>query len=148
MRIFPRRIFVTPLLIVTIAAALFGFSVADRRSELYELRRRNARADRRLEALKEREEILTDERRRLLTEPSAIERAAREQFGLVASGEMVGSMDIEPFPREPDEPVRVESDGWDWLLGRGQYPWMLPLSTLLAGFVLLAPLEIIWRYRE
>jgi cell division protein FtsB len=142
-RIIPRGTFLLPLLVVTLAALLFGFLLADRRERLYELRRRQARALYELRRLEQKRLGLVDERERLLTEPSAIERVAREQYGMVAPGEVAAPLSSSHPKPPPASPVPVESDGWDWLFGRGEYPWRVPLLVFAVGMVVLGTAELV-----
>lgn len=132
-----------PLLVVCAVTALLGFPLAERRDELYEMRRRTVKAKKELDHLKAERDRLLDERRRLLTKASAIERVAREQYGFVAPGEYPVDIDTEIEKDAPKTSVDIPSDGWDWLLGRGGYPWRLPLVVLFAGAVVLGILEFI-----
>lgn len=143
MRIIPRGTFLLPLLVVTLAALLFGFPLADRRERLYELRRRQARALRELRRVEQKRLSLVDERERLLTEPSAIERVAREQYGMVAPGEVAAPLSSSRPKTRPAPPVSVGSDGWDWLFGRGEYPWRVPVLVFGAGMVVLGTAELV-----
>jgi cell division protein FtsB len=136
-----------PLLAVTVGALLFGFLVADRRARLYELRRRRAQTLRELQQLREKHIELADERDRLLTEPAAIERVAREQYGMVAPGEVSAPLNVPREKQDSVPQVPVQSDRWEWLLGRGQYPWRVPLLAFAVGAVVLGTVEVIEQLR-
>ncbi len=132
-----------PLLVLVVAVILLGFPLADRRGELYEMRRRRAEARLMLRRLRAERSRLLSERKALLTRPSAIERVAREQYGLVAPGEYPVEIKMGIEKDAPSPSVTVPSDGWDWLLGRGGYPWRLPLVVLCVGAILFALLELL-----
>lgn len=132
-----------PLLIVCLGVALLGIPLANTREELYEMRRQRAAAMRLLNELKEERERFLDERTRLLTEPSAIERVAREQYGFVAPGEYPVEIETGIEKRADRPSIKIPSDGWDWILGRGGYPWRLPLCAVFVGAVVLAALELV-----
>ena len=108
------------------------------------MRRRRFRAERKLEKLRMKRGNLLDERTSLLTEPAAIERVAREQYGFVAPGEY--PMELRSSSSEKGEPeisVHVPSDGWDWILGRGNYPWRLPVLVFFLGAIVLGSSGVI-----
>lgn len=142
MRIIPKGTFLLPLLVLSIGSLLYGFALADRRAQLYEIRRRQAIRAKELQGLRQERKELLDERERLLTEPSAIERVAREQYGLVAPGEVVAPVKRTSNEVRKKPAVVVGSDGWDWLFGRGEYPWQVPALAVLGGTLVLGGFEL------
>jgi len=135
------RSFWVPLVAATLAAVVFSVVLARGQAELSELKAREAALRPELRALQLRHAALWDERRWLLSEPAAIERVAREEYGFAAPGEISLS-----FEREPAPPVIVGSipcpeAWWERLLGRGGYLLVMPAGVFLLSVVVLGILE-------
>jgi len=136
-----RASFWLPLTIVTLAAFGFGFLLADARAELFELRLREARLEAELASIRHEHAVLRQQRRRLLSDPAAIERVARERYGFAAPGEVSMPFERRQEPVAAAAPVPVPQDRWDRLLGRGGYPWAVPACAFVVSVVVLGALE-------
>ena len=135
-----------PLAAVTLAAAGLGFLLGRQQDDLHELGRREAEQLRRLEELNRQREALLDERGRLLTDPAAVAKVAREQYEYAAAGEV--ALPFEPAPPAPVAAAPAAPDGvLDRLLGKGSYPWIVPAAAFALSVLVLSALEGIsfWR---
>ena len=145
--LFARQSFWLPLGIVTLAAALFGCMLAQRRAELVALREQEAALVVRLPALRRQNAALRDERDRLLTDVPAVERVAREQYGFVGPGEIstpfVSTREVSPAPA----PTGPSGDAWDRVLGIGSLRWTVPLAVFLVSAMVFAALECVSSWR-
>ena len=89
MRVFSAKSFWLPVLVATLVAAFFGAILNRRGRYLEQMLVTEARQQRELARLTEQNEKARAERDALLSSPEAIERVAREEYGLAAPGEEV-----------------------------------------------------------
>ncbi|KPK61728.1 MAG: hypothetical protein AMK73_07890 [Planctomycetes bacterium SM23_32] len=135
MRIFTARSFWLPVLLATLAAALFGAVLARRGRQLERALEEQARLEAGLQELEELNARSRAERDALLSSPEAIERVAREDYGFAAPGEQVSEFAsgagaaIRPRRRPPHD-----VSPWQKVLMWRQ----LPLAVPAAAFVLTA----------
>ncbi|MFP4026669.1 MAG: FtsB family cell division protein [Candidatus Brocadiia bacterium] len=129
-----------PLLLVTVIAVGAGFGIGERGSALHSLRREQERTYSKLAHLENCSRQLLDERIRLLTDPKAIERVARQEYGYTGEGEL--AVDYTSFSKtRGTEPfVRLRPQPWSEFLGDGSYPWQIPLSVFMISLVVLGVL--------
>lgn len=120
------RSFWIPLLAVTAVSMVFSLSIADRREDLRQMRKRKMALLRRFRDLRQHNESLRSERQALLTSAAEIEKVARRDYGFRRPGEMV--MDVESSTgHDGDEQLRPVGDGkWSKWLGNGEFPWRIP----------------------
>ncbi len=137
-----RRSFCVPLIVVTLAAFGFALVLGRSRAELFELRKRDAALVGTLRALSGERELLREERRRLLSEPAAVERVARDQYGFAAPGELSVPFEAEQGPRTRPVAMTNAESAWDRLLGRGAYPWLMTAGVFVVSAIVLAALEL------
>jgi len=135
--------FWAPLVVITLSAAVLGLVISQRRGQLCELKLREALLQARLASLRDRNADLRRERDQLLSDAAAIERVAREQYGFAGPGEV--DIPFSPSPRgvAAVSPAVRSLDRWDRVLGRGEFPWRLPLIVCLASAVVLGTLDVI-----
>lgn len=133
-----RGSFWAPLAAVTAAAVAFSLVLAQQRAALAALREREAELVVRLEALKQENVALRDQRDRLLTDAAAIEKVAREQYGFAGPGETATVFAETPPAAAPAPAAR---DAWDVVLGRGEFPWLLPLGVIMLSAIVFAALN-------
>ncbi len=143
-----RKSFWLPLCVVTLASVAFSFTLMKRRAELFALRGAEAGLLTRLEEVSRQRAGLRDERDALLTDAGAIERVAREQYGFVAPGELVTPFEPSSSGASARPVVAVPSDGWERVLGRGGFPWMIPLGVCWVSLAVLTALECISGARQ
>ena len=141
-----RTSFWLPLMAVTLAAVGFGFLLGRERADLRELGWREAAELQRLQRLNQEWEALLEERGRLLTDPAAVAKVAREQYEYAAPGEI--ALPFEPAALEPvPAPLPAAKDTPGLLLGNGSYPWVVPVAAFALSVLVLSALEGIslWR---
>jgi cell division protein FtsB len=141
-RFLGRESFLLPVVIVTLAAVVMAIPLQVRRAKLAALRERQESQLNRLRRLKERKESLMDRRRRLLSEPAAIERVAREDYGFAAPGEFAVPADTSRPQPEPPPKITLPTGRWDRVLGNGNYPWIIPAAAFLFTALLMGVIEL------
>ena len=141
MSLVARKSFWMPLAIVTLVSVALSGMLAQRRAGLAALLQREAGLKTRLRALKLQNSALRDERDRLLTDVEAIERVAREQYGFAAPGEMFTPFVPRPKVAPTPASVAISCDAWDPVLGKGGFPWMVPLAVFMVSAVVFAALR-------
>jgi len=132
-----------PVAFLTAVAGAFGFWLAGVRAELSRLRAEEATLRGELLALRRRHAELREERRRLLTDPAAIERIARERYGFAAPGERRLAVELGAPRAAPSGAVRMPESPWDRLLGWGAYPWAVPAGVLVLSAVVFGAIEVL-----
>lgn len=136
-----KKSFWVPLLVVTFIAAAFGVMLSKRRAELYRLRAREAQLRSELAAVRRQNARLKQEREALIGSPSYIERVAREDYRFRAPGELLLEWDdLEAQIPKSVRPVLREGLR-DRLLGRGHFPWPIPLSVFVVSALAFALTE-------
>ena len=132
MGIFPVRAFWLPVMVTTLVAAFFGAMLARRGRDLDRLHQQQEALQENLVAAKAENARLLSERDALLSSPEAIERVAREEYGLVAPGETVSSVNV----TAPGASVRVKPARRKIV---GEVTWRdVPLVLTAVVFVLTA----------
>jgi cell division protein FtsB len=138
MRVFSAKSFWLPVLAATLVAAFFGAILSRHGRYLEQMLVTEARQQRELARLTEQNEKARAERDALLSSPEAIERVAREEYGLAAPGEEVTP--FEPLaaarPREAGAAMVPPASRWQKVL-----MWR-HLSVALPGVVFLASAAI------
>jgi cell division protein FtsB len=135
------RSFWVPLTVVSLAGLAFGIVLARGQAELSELRVREAELRAELIAVERLHAALRQERQRLLSEPAAIERVAREDYGFAAPGEVALPFDGKQAAPLVVAPIPRPEAWWERLLGRGGYPLVVPASVFLLSVAVLGILE-------
>jgi len=139
--------FYVALVAATAASAVLSAVIAERRAALHDLKKRETELLGRLQAVQEQNRRTRAERQALLTSPRYIERVAREDYGYVAPGEVAEEYQP-PRPGSETAPAPLPpATRWDWILGRGEYPWRIPV-LVFAGFLVIFPLIDLLRLRE
>ena len=139
MSVFSAKDFWLPVLLTTFVAAFFGAVLGRRGRQLDVMLAGEARLAGRLSDLKDENERARAERDALLSSPEAIEKAAREEFGLAAPGEtVVPYVSSLPPPRRASAQAR-RSRLETLLTWRG-----LPLALPAVVFVVSALVFGIW----
>ncbi len=122
-----------PYLLLLFAAAVacaLATDIAQKRAELFRLRRRQ-------------EEVLSDligtnrkvvyyrrKRHELLSNPATIAEVAKEQYGYMWEGDYVSKFEPSQKPEESSSTrISIVETGWERLLGEGRYPWQLPVAV-------------------
>jgi len=106
MGIFSLRSYWQPLLVVTLVAALFGAVLSRGARQMRSLASEGRRLRAELLRIKQDNLRLRRERFELLCMLSAIERAAREDLGMVASGEELATSEGPPLAIRPRPVLR------------------------------------------
>jgi len=136
-----RPSFWLPVVLLTSLAAVMCVPLARRRGELAELRKREAESLAELIALRRQELELRKEREALLTDPAAIERAAREHYGLAGRGELAIPWPSSPKAERPAPERLLRKDGWEAVLGEGGFPWPVPAAVFALSVLVLGAFE-------
>jgi hypothetical protein len=132
--------FQTLLCVVAIGAVLAGIGIAQRRYQLANLYVRQGEMQLRLRELERRRFALRDERDRLLNDPRAIERVARDNYGFAAPGEQSNIVWLPPRYRPAQRPPLPDTF-WDQVFGWGGFPLLIPVVVVGVSLIALAVLS-------
>lgn len=152
MGIISPRSFWLPVFVTTLVVALFGSLLERGEHDHGRLLVEQARVERELEILREENRRLQTERHELLSQLSAVERAAREELGLKAPGETVMPAAEGYAPsqkRQIGVSVTPDTPSAGRLLGQPQLAWRLTLVALAASALFFLGLNLAvaaWRY--
>jgi len=148
MRVLSVRSFWLPVLLATLVAAFFGAVLARRGRGLEKLLSDRAVLEARLARLEAENERLRAERDELLSSAQAIERAAREEYGLAAPGESVSDFEpAAPYTGEPSASPTPMSLGERTLTAKN-LAFVLPAVVFVISSVVLAVWNLIAAGRD
>ncbi len=145
MGVFSTRSFWLPLLVATLVAAFFGAVLARRGRVLDRMARREASLQARVRELERENERLRAQRDALLSSPEAVERAAREEFGYTAPGEIVTEFAPPPPPRTRTQRAPTQVEAWGRVFAWRGFPFALPAAVFVLSAVLLTVWNLVCR---
>jgi len=124
--VFGLRSFWIPLLAVTAVSMVLSLSIADRREDLRQMRKRKMALLHRLRDLRQHNKKLRSERQALMTSAAEIETVARRDYGFRGPGEVVMDVDSSTSTHQETNFSPVPDSKWERWLGDGEFPWRLP----------------------